>query len=167
MMSTTRLRLTPLTVADEDVFLALLHDEDVKRYLLDGQTVDRAWVRREIDLSVERFAHESLGLFLARMRADSQPVGFTGFRFDHQPPVLELVYALLPAFWKKGLATEMARAMVKLAFEQTNLEVVRAAVDEPNSASIAILERLGMIVEKRSTGAFGPMLHYALNRRRS
>ncbi len=35
---------------------------------------------------------------------------------------IEVGYALLPRYWKIGLATEMARAMVEIAFERIGLE---------------------------------------------
>jgi RimJ/RimL family protein N-acetyltransferase len=99
----------------------VFRDDHVRRYLLDGALVDRAWVRAEIDASARRFADG-------------------------------------------GLGGEMARAMVDLAFERAGLEAVRAAVDEPNRASMRVLERLGMTVERRSPGAFGQMVHYVLHR---
>jgi RimJ/RimL family protein N-acetyltransferase len=165
-VDTERLRLAPFAPADEDALLALYRDDHVRRYLLDGALVDRAWVRAEIEASQRRFAAGSLGIFAARVRDDDRLAGFAGFRPDHQPPVLELLYALLPAFCGRGLAAEMARAMLRLAFDGRGHDAVRAAVDVPNHASIRLLERLGMTVERTSPGAFGPMLHYVLPRER-
>ncbi len=163
-VETDRLRLSPFSPADEEILIAMFRDDHVRRYLLDGALVDRVWVRAEIEASAGRFAAGSLGLFLARSRDAGEVIGFAGFRPDHEPPVLEVMYALLPAFWGLGLATEMARVMLDLAFNAHGLEVVRAAVDVPNQASIRVLERLGMTIERRSPGAFGVMLHYALAR---
>src|SRR5262245_326403 len=108
---TARLRLDPFTRADEDVLYAMFRDDGVRRFLLDGALIDRDWVRTEIEASVGRFASGSLGIFLARDRSSDQAIGFAGFRPFREPPVLELLYGLYPAFWNRGLATEMGRVM--------------------------------------------------------
>jgi ribosomal-protein-alanine N-acetyltransferase len=161
---TDRLRLDPFTSDDEDVLLAMFRDEGVRRYLLDGKLVERDWVRTEIHDSVCRFADGGLGIFLARNRRTGAPIGFTGYRPFREPPVLELLYGLYPAFWRQGLATEMARAMLTLAFDGHGLEAVETAVDGPNVASIRVLERLGFSEFDRSPGAFGVTLHFRLAR---
>jgi RimJ/RimL family protein N-acetyltransferase len=163
-IETARLRLTPFSPADEELLLAMFHDDGVRRYLLDGKLVEPEWVRAEIEASLRRFAEGSLGIFVARTRDDGRVAGIAGFRPDHDPPVLELLYALYPAFWGQGLATEIARAMLVLAFEGRGHDAVRTAVDAPNLASIRVIEGLGMTFERRSTGAFGDMLHYQLPR---
>jgi RimJ/RimL family protein N-acetyltransferase len=113
----------------------------VRRYLLDGALVERAWVVAETLASVERFASGGVGVFLARLRDGGDLVGFTGFRLFEK---LELLFGVLPQFTRRGLASEAARAAVGYAFERAGLALVRATVDSPNVASIHLLERLGM-----------------------
>jgi len=163
-IATARLTLVPWARVDEEVLLGLLRDDGVRRFLLDGALVDRDWARAEIDASAARFAGGGLGLFLARLAGEGTAVGFAGFRPDHDPPVLELLYALLPAYWGQGLATEVGRAMLDLAFERVGHGVVHAAADEPNVDSLRVLRKLGFVEVRRSPGAFGPMLHFALAR---
>jgi len=95
---TERLRLQPFALADEDALYAMFRDDGVRRFLLDGVLVERDWVRAEIESSARRFAEGGLGIFLARKRNGDQPVGFAGFRPFREPPVLELLYGLYPAF---------------------------------------------------------------------
>src|SRR5262245_61569405 len=142
----------------------MFRDDGVRRYLLDGVLVDRDWVLAEIEGSVRRFAEGGLGIFLGVERNGDRPIGFTGFRPFREPPVLELLYGLYPAFWGRGLATEMARAMLTLAFDRHGLDVVDTAVDAPNTASVRVLERLGFSVVAESPGAFGTTLHFRLAR---
>jgi len=163
-VDTERLRLHPFTLADEDVLFAMFRDDGVRRFLLDGVLVEREWVRAEIEASTRRFAEGGLGIFLARDRIGDQPIGFAGFRPFHEPPVLELLYGLYPAFWGRGLATEMARAMLTLAFVGHGREVVDTAVDAPNAASLRVLARLGFSEAGSSPGAFGTTRHFRLAR---
>ncbi len=161
---TERLRLQPFALADEDALYAMFRDDGVRRFLLDGVLVERDWVRAEIESSARRFVEGGLGIYLARERNGDHPVGFAGFRPFREPPVLELLYGLYPAFWGRGLATEMARAMLALAFDRHGLEVVDTAVDAPNVASVRVLQRLGFSVVGESPGAFGATLHFRLAR---
>ncbi|WP_438028155.1 GNAT family N-acetyltransferase [Sorangium sp. So ce233] len=84
----------------------------------------------------------------------------------YDPPVLELLYALAPGFTGQGLATEMAAAVLDLAFEERGLALVRASTGAPNLASIRVLERLGMTPAGESPGPRWPQLHFQLSRER-
>ncbi len=75
----------------------------------------------------------------------TQPiVGLTGFRYFYDPPVFELIYALHPAYWQRGLATEMAQAVIAYAFTHGLLSDIKCSTEEPNHASARFMERLGM-----------------------
>jgi RimJ/RimL family protein N-acetyltransferase len=59
-------------------------------------------------------------------------------------------------------------AMIRLApLEMTDAERAVASVDEPNQASVRVLERLGMLRTRRSMVNGRPLLHYALARERA
>ncbi|MBX7222877.1 MAG: GNAT family N-acetyltransferase [Blastocatellia bacterium] len=60
------------------------------------------------------------------------------------PPFVELGYTLAPAFHGQGYATEAAQAVIKVIFERTSVEKIRAITDVRNEASIGVLKRLGM-----------------------
>jgi ribosomal-protein-alanine N-acetyltransferase len=62
---------------------------------------------------------------------------------------VQLIYGLDCQYWGKGLATEMGRAMLEYGFHQLGFVTICASTDPPNRASIAVLERLGMTVEKQ------------------
>jgi ribosomal-protein-alanine N-acetyltransferase len=141
MLLTERLQLEPVGPDTVDTWLAVLRDTHVRRYLLDGAVVERAWVLAEASASAERFASGSVGIFLAMPRGYSAVVGFAGFRpFDE----LELLYGILPAYAGRGFAIEAARAALDFAFSTAAMQLVRASVDAPNVASVRLLERLGM-----------------------
>jgi len=161
---TDRLVLRPFAPADEDTLFAMFRDDGVRRFLLDGHLVERDWVRGEIEGSMRRFAEGGLGIFLAREPTGDEPIGFAGFRPFREPPVLELLYGLYPAFWGRGLASEMSRAMIALAFDRHGRDVIDTAVDAPNVASVRVLRRHGFSEVGQSPGAFGATLHFRLTR---
>lgn len=164
-LTTERLTLDPVTEADAPALQGLLNDPEVGRYLLDGERVSRAWVRQVIEDSDEAFRTRGLGLYLAR---DEQGglVGLVGFRAFFDPPELQLLYALAPGRGGQGYATEMARRVVRFAFEERALDEVRASTDAPNVRSMHLLERLGMQVIGRGPGTRYEQVHYSLRRSR-
>lgn len=156
VLATERLELRPFAGRDAEELRALLRDPDVRRYLLDDQVVTREWVEDEVAQSEARFAEGGCSLWALRERGGSRIVGFVGLRPFFEPPELQQLYGLLPSHWGRGLATEAAAAAIDYAFDVLGLDEVLAATDAPNSASIAVLARLGMRERRRSEdGAHG------------
>lgn len=164
-MYTARLDLVPFAADDADDLLALFRDPHVRRYLLDDILVDEEWVQGEIRASQERFDRGELGLLAARLRTDGALVGFVGLR-PFSEPEPQLIYGILPAYTGKGLATEMARAVIDAAFLCQGAPSVLAATDVPNIASARLLDRLGFTFLDRAPGPSHEQLRFVLPRER-
>ena len=61
----------------------------------------------------------------------------------------EISYALHPDCWGRGLATAAARLLVQVGFDDHELHRIFATCDPRNTASAAVLHRLGMHYEGR------------------
>lgn len=59
-----------------------------------------------------------------------------------------LFYAISPAHQRNGYATEAARALIDYAFGPLRLSRIVAATEYENAASIGVMRRLGMRIEK-------------------
>lgn len=75
-----------------------------------------------------------------------------------ETPDLELGYFILPEYWGKGLATELAIGLLDYAFNVLNCPRVFATVDPKNIASCRVSEKLHMRIEKED-------LYETLNKR--
>jgi RimJ/RimL family protein N-acetyltransferase len=62
----------------------------------------------------------------------------------------ELLYGLRREWWGQGLATECAGAVLDHLFGALGLAEVVALADAPNTASVRVMERLGMAFERRA-----------------
>lgn len=165
-MQTTRLLLEPFAPTDSEALLALFRDPHVRRYLLDDTLVDAEWVAAEIDRSRDRFAAGQPGLFAARWRPDGDLVGFVGLRpfAESDPP--QLIYGLLPNFVGRGLAREMARAVIDATFLLHGQKELHAVVDAPNLASIRLLRALGFSESPPPPGPAFEQIRFVLPRLR-
>ena len=151
---TARLALEPLGAAHLAPFHALVTDPHVRRYLMDGQVLPVAWAQEQIAASQARFQTGQVGLWLAREQGGA-PIGFCGFMTVPDTGLdRELVYALRESATRRGLATEMARAMIALEPARP----ISASVDAVNEGSVRILEKLGFRRTGTRPGAFGEML---------
>jgi [ribosomal protein S5]-alanine N-acetyltransferase len=162
-MSSARLAYRELGARDLDVFHALIVDAHIKRYLLDGEDMTRDWARAEILASSALFEKQGIGIWLVFESARDEPIGFCGFRvFPELDPEPHLLYALREEFTGKGYATEITRAMIDQTRSHAGLDRLITAVDEPNRASIRVLEKAGFRACGEGTGAFGRLLYFCL-----
>lgn len=148
--------------ADADALHALITDDHVKRYLCDGQTLPRSWAVDTIAADDQLFRARGVGVWLLFAPGAAEPLGFCGFvtlagfdAFDGEP---QLTYALRGAATGRGLASEAVAAVVEFAGAHADLPALFAAVDEPNRASIRVLEKLAFTRSGELPGAFGTML---------
>ena len=164
-LHTSRLHLRPASGADLEALHQLWIESDVRRHLFDDRSISLGEARSLLERSDAGFAERNLGLWCADERAGEALVGFAGFLHSDDDP--DLVYGLQPSQRGRGLATEAARRVIEHAFENPAAERVVASVDEPNQASVRVLERLGMLRTRRSMVNGRALLHYALARERA
>ncbi len=63
-------------------------------------------------------------------------------------PEVGLYYAVSPAYQRQGYATEAARALIDYAFTHLRLRRIVATTTYDNAASMAVMRRLGMHIER-------------------
>jgi [ribosomal protein S5]-alanine N-acetyltransferase len=164
-LTSPRLRYQPLAFEHLDRFHALVQDAHIRRYLMDGEVFPREWSEDRVRDSEALMARRGVGLSLAFEKASGDLAGFCGFLelpSLHAEP--QLVYALLERFTGQGYATEMARAAIEDARATAGFTDICAAVDEVNTASVRVLEKLGFERVTTGQGAFGNMFTYTLRR---
>lgn len=85
---------------------------------------------------------DSIEMVIERKSLSRDVIGTVFLRHQHAHlPVLG--YALHPAWWRHGYATEAAKAVIDMGFLLTDWEGVSATVRADNPASIHVLAKLG------------------------
>lgn len=150
VLRTARLTLRPVGAGDLAWLAAHWTAPDVRRFLFDGEAPDAAEIAEVI-----ADGHSPLWVIVAGGMA----IGVARLRpLEELGP--EVYYSLAPEAWGLGYATEAARAVVEHALGPMGLPEVLAEVDEGNTASIAVVERLGMAPFEKVAGLLGPMIRY-------
>ena len=152
-LKTARLVLRPLRMADADELHALWTAPGVRRYLWDDEVIAPERTADVIAESERLFASEGYGLWAARHHGSEALVGFGGYWSFHEPPRRELLYGVAKSHWGKGLATELASALMQFGTEQRRFAEILASTDAPNVASVRVLEKLGFELERRATSS--------------
>lgn len=160
--SSERLVFRRLTSAELGAFHSLATDPHIRRFLLDGQTVSRSWCDEVLGESDALFESRNVGLWLVAERRDSDRfIGFCGFHiFEDVEPDPELMYAFIEDVTGKGYATEAGEALIRYA-RDVGLRPILSAVDEPNVASVRVLQKLGFEEREKRAGAFGHVILFA------
>ena len=145
-LQTERLTLRPLIESDAEAYAAMRYHPEVAKWLLpsDGDPVAAALA------SIERFQtswqerrYAPWGLF-----QDGRLIGHGGLNFVPEFGETEVLWALHPDAWKKGYATEMARAALDYGFRELELPLIFAMTKPDNSPSQAVMRRLGLVYRK-------------------
>ncbi|MGD0077993.1 MAG: GNAT family protein [Sedimentisphaerales bacterium] len=78
------------------------------------------------------------------LRTQRKVIGCTGFiRIDHYTGKADIGYWLGKNYWRQGLGSEAANALIKYAFTKLKLQRLEAAIYRENHVSQALVKKLG------------------------
>jgi RimJ/RimL family protein N-acetyltransferase len=142
VIETPRLRLRAFKLADLDAYAAMYAQESFVRYI-GGSTLSRDQVWRSMSILLGHWQLLGYGLWAIEHRETGELMGHAGLLNLPGWPDIEVAWALGPAFWGHGYATEAARAAIGWAFGELGLERLISLIDPENTASEAVARRIG------------------------
>jgi ribosomal-protein-alanine N-acetyltransferase len=155
ILTTPRLQLRTISLADLDFLAEMYGDPEVMRYY--PQTLNRAETAERIEKNLERYRDVGYGLWIVADRHSGQPIGRVGpvpQELDGQQHV-EVGYMIHRPFWRQGYAREAAAACHDYLFRTLYIAQIIALVRPENLPSQATARSLGMQRE-------GQGIHYGL-----
>ena len=159
-LETERLVLRQFTPADLDVYaMRIFADPEVTRFLPKRDIPPRQRAERVLKYFSEHWLEHGFGDWAVTDRADGQLIGHCGLNFVPEAGEVEVEYSLAKAYWRRGIATEAARASVRFGFEALRLERLIALADPQNIASYRVMEKVGLTYQKEVL-FFGMQLVY-------
>ncbi|NER83670.1 MAG: GNAT family N-acetyltransferase [Leptolyngbya sp. SIO1D8] len=160
-LRTERLNLRPCQMSDLDAIYQLWTEADVRRFLFDDRRITHEEAKSFIETSVMSFARYDYGIWLFFDHQSDQIAGFSGLLHSlHSSP--SLIFGTQPQLWGQGYAKEAALSVLRYTFDVLGLKKIEADVDEPNQASIRVIEALGMSRTRRAIVNKRPLLYYEI-----
>lgn len=157
-LSTERLALTRLTVADADFMYRLTTDPEWLKQIGDRGVTDRTTAAEYIENAhLAMYTQYGVGLLKVIEVHSQQSIGVCGLMQRNAYDLPDLGYALLPDFRGKGYATEACQSVVQWCHEQ-QYQYLFAKVLPTNTVSIRVLEKLGFSYQYPEHDA-GELLH--------
>lgn len=143
ILETDRLRLRGFTLADLDWLAAIHGDSEVMRYIGPGVPGTLEVTREKLAAMIFRWESRRIPLWAVQMKQTGDMIGRCGFLPYLDTDEIELSYTFEKPSWRKGFATEAARACLGHAHEHCPWPRIIARAHPDNSASRHIIEKLG------------------------
>lgn len=164
VIETERLRLRGFTAEDKPVYAALRADPEVVRYLVGGEALI-PFAAEIADGRIAAFREAwsaGFGVWAVEEMKTGRFLGQAGLAKLEQSSDVEVLYAFTRQAWGNGYAREAARAVLAYAFKTVGLSRVVAFVVPQNTASIRVLEAIGLTALGETTYNDFPVLGYAI-----
>ncbi|MDX1536280.1 GNAT family N-acetyltransferase [Arsukibacterium sp.] len=141
MITTSHLKMVPLTASDWPLFQALHTESDVIALCFDPPTEAELQQKFQHRLTPWHNAAEHWLCLTITLRETGQAIGVTGLCLTSG--VAEVGYLLLPQFYGKGFGSESLAALVDWAKTTQGIIKFKAVVTEGNVGSERVLEKVG------------------------
>ncbi len=160
-LETKRLLLRRFNYTDVAAVFAMRSDADLMRFIRAPQTNPKeaeSWLK----LVSSRWESDRIGFCAVVEKAANRFIGWCGLWRLKETGETEVGYALVRDFRGMGYASEAAEAFLVYGFEILKLKEIVAVARPENSASRAVMERLGMTYDY--TGRFydNELVHYSI-----
>ena len=135
------------TQEDTESFFHYYTDPEVGQYILASKPATLLEASREIQYCRNLF-YTKQGIYwtLAR-KSDNQMIGAIGFYLNNMHRRGEITYDLSRDYWRQGIMQKALRAIITHAFTNMKLERIEAVARLENTASAALLKKLGFTHE--------------------
>lgn len=150
-LETQRLVLREFEPKDVGQLAPILANPQVMKFSPSG-ILSVEQTRMKINGFIASYEKHGFGKWAIVLKECNKLIGYCGIAVEQVDNVYEpeIGYRLAPEFWGKGLATEAASAAIQQGFEQFKLSYLLGIVEPANTASVRVLEKLGMKYKRKT-----------------
>ena len=149
ILETERLTLRHLSTDDAPFILELLNDPSFIQNIGDRNVRTIADAESYITKGpVSSYEKNGFGLDLVILKETGESIGICGLIKRDTLEDVDIGYAFLPKFWRKGYAVESALAVLEYGQQVKGLKRIVAITLKENKGSVRVLERIGLKFEK-------------------
>ncbi len=146
IIETERLTLRHWKEEDTLPFIEMCADRRIMEFLSEPLSPDEA--RVTIRRIWDHFKKHGFGLYAVEKNETKTFIGFTGFmipNFEHFfTPCVEIGWRIKSSEWKRGFATEAARACLNYGFSELSFRKIYSFTSIHNLASQRVMQKIGL-----------------------
>ena len=147
-IETDRLVIRKLELGDAGFMLDLLNQPSFIQFIGDRgvKTLDdaRAYIEERALTGYEK---NGFGPFAVELKGGPEVIGIVSLLDRDELDDVDVGFAFLPDFWRRGYAFEASMAVMEFAFEDLRLQRIIAVTQTDNIGSIKTLEKMGLAHE--------------------
>lgn len=165
MSVTERLFIREFTTDDAAFIIDLVNTPSWLRYIGDRKVKTKEDAIRYLENGpIKSYKDHGFGLNMVMLKGEALPIGMCGLIKRDTLDDVDIGFAFLPSYEKKGYAFEAASAMLKTA-QSLGLKRVVAITLPINESSVRLLKKLNMQFEKtiRFPGEEQELLMFGIN----
>ncbi len=164
VLETERLALRRWRAGDVELLSPIVQDPTVVRYVGSGQPWPDERVRGFVSAGLEHQAPGGRGYCLWPVvhKQDGAVIGYSGIQPLPDSDETEIGWVLAQPYWGQGLATEIAAATARFAFDRVRLARLVAIAYPANTASTRVMRKIGMRFEEHWRWRGIEVVRYAL-----
>ncbi|MFZ0635806.1 MAG: GNAT family N-acetyltransferase [Candidatus Acidiferrales bacterium] len=163
-LETARARLEPWRMEDWRAFHLISTDTEVMRFITGGAPWSEAQTQEFVARQMRHFAGREYCLWKLSLKSSGELAGFCGIQPLDGTEEIEIGWWLAKNHWGQGIATEAAREVSRDAFTRVGLERVVAIARAENSASLAVMKKLGMAYERELVHRGVPVVLHSISK---
>lgn len=144
ILETEELGLRKLTIDDLEKLHSILSDTETMQYYKSPFDMDKT--KGWIEWNIDNYSQYGFGLWAVVLKASNEFIGDCGITMQniHGKLVPEIGYHIDKRFWKRGYATQAARACLKYILDNTDFNEVYSYQKYTNIPSRRVAEKMGM-----------------------
>ncbi|MFT3793188.1 GNAT family N-acetyltransferase [Flavobacterium sp.] len=143
---TQRLILRQFSVDDAEQMFLLNSDPEVIKYTGDPAFKNTSEARSFLE-NYNQYQKYGFGRWAVTEKMSGAFLGWCGLKYDPNIDQTDIGFRFFRKHWNKGFATESASASLILGFGLYNQQTIVGRAMKENTASIKVLEKLGMAFE--------------------
>jgi RimJ/RimL family protein N-acetyltransferase len=150
ILETPRLYLLKFTLDDAEFIVELLNSTGWLRFIGDRgvKTVTDA-ENYLLNGPIKSYTDNGFGLWLVISKEDKRKIGMCGLIKRLSLNDVDIGFAFLPEYEKKGYGTEIATATLNYGQNILGLKTIIAITNPENDSSIKLLNKIGLKFEKK------------------
>ena len=149
ILETERLLLRQLSTEDAEFIFRITNEPSWIRFIGDKNIRTLGDAREYIENGpMTMYREHGFGLYLVESKDSQQALGLCGLIRRDTLDDVDIGFAFLPEFWRRGYAYEAANATLRHASTALGIERVVAITSPDNEPSGKLLEKLGLRLDR-------------------